>query len=208
MCPCVLVTICHPQCDIVTLESTKVLRYFPPGNGNLSDLEHNPLKSENTMDMDRRVEIKKNPTKSKTARVKDNERGEMDVEAAKQQAVERKGDKGGKSEIPIEELSREKGKKKQGRTESDKKERKRLMPVLILNYRCSSNRWEAAPEYFQFLALHWHVVSAAQPALDGSQVAHESNLLLRRCKSRRMVTHIYYVYYMHHRFRRKYGRSG
>jgi len=137
------------ECDIVKLESSKVLRYFPPGNGNLSDLEHNPLKSENTMD--RRVEIKKNPTKSKTARVKDNERGETDVEAA----VERKGDKSGNSEIPIEELSREKGKKKQGRTESDKKERK---------------RWEAAPEYFQFLALHWHAVSAAQPALDGSQV--------------------------------------
>jgi len=141
------------ECDIVKLESSKVLRYFPPGNGNLSDLEHNPLKSENTMD--RRVEIKKNPTKSKTARVKDNERGETNVDATKQQAVERKGDKGGKSEIPIEELSREKGKKKQGRTESDKKERK---------------RWEAAPEYFQFLALHWHAVSAAQPALDGSQV--------------------------------------
>merc|ERR1712013_18033 len=101
--------------------------------------------------MDRRVEIKKNPTKSKTARVKDNERGETDVEAA----VERKGDKSGNSEIPIEELSREKGKKKQGRTKGDKKERK---------------RWEAAPEYFQFLALHWHAVSAAQPALDGSQV--------------------------------------
>ena len=110
--------------------SSKVLRYFPPGNGNLSDLEHNPLKSENTMD--KRVEIKKNPTKSKTARVKDNERGEADVVAAKQQAVERKGNKGGKSEIPTEELSRKKGKKKQGRTESDKKERKRLMPVLII----------------------------------------------------------------------------
>ena len=123
------------ECDIVKLESSKVLRYFPPGNGNLSDLEHNPLKSENTMD--RRVEIKKNPTKSKTARVKDNERGETDVVAAKQQAVERKGDKGGKSEIPIEELSRDKGKKKQGRTKGDKKERKRLMPVLILNHRCS-----------------------------------------------------------------------
>ena len=119
------------ECDIVKLESSKVLRYFPPGNGNLSDLEHNPLKSENTMD--RRVEIKKNPTKSKTARVKDNERGETDVEAA----VERKGDKSGNSEIPIEELSRDKGKKKQGRTKGDKKERKRLMPVLILNHRCS-----------------------------------------------------------------------
>ena len=125
------------ECDIAKLELSKLLRlrYFPPGNGNLSDLEHNPLKSENTMD--RRVEIKKNPTKSKTARVKDNERGETNVDATKQQAVERKGDKGGKSEIPIEELSREKGKKKQGRTESDKKERKRLMPVLILNHRCS-----------------------------------------------------------------------
>ena len=119
------------ECDIVKLESSKVLRYFPPGNGNLSDLEHNPLKSENTMD--RRVEIKKNPTKSKTARVKDNERGETDVEAA----VERKGDKSGNSEIPIEELSRDKGKKKQGRTKGDKKERKRLMSVLILNHRCS-----------------------------------------------------------------------
>ena len=83
------------------------------------------------------MEIKKNPTKSKTARVKDNERGETDVVAAKQQAVERKGDKGGKSEIPIEELSRDKGKKKQGRTKGDKKERKRLMPVLILNHPCS-----------------------------------------------------------------------
>ena len=88
-------------------------------------MEHNPLKSENTMD--RRVEIKKNPTKSKTTRVKDNERGETDVEAA----VERKGDKSGNSEIPIEELSRDKGKRtKQERTKSDKKERKRLMPVL------------------------------------------------------------------------------
>ena len=121
------------ECEIAKLELSKLLRlrYFPPGNGNLSDLEHNPLKSENTMD--RRVEIKKNPTKSKTARVKDNERGETDVEAA----VERKGDKSGNSEIPIEELSRDKGKKKQGRTKGDKKERKRLMPVLILNHRCS-----------------------------------------------------------------------
>ena len=31
-------------------------------------------------------------------------------------------------------------------------------------------RWDAAPEYFQFLALHWHAVSTAHPGLDGSQV--------------------------------------
>ena len=156
-------------------------------------------KQEHTMD--RRVEMKKIVTK--TARAKDKERGQEDLLAAEQQGDKRKGVKGGKSRIPMEELSREKGKRtKQERTTSDKKERKRLMPVLIVNHRCSFNRWEAAPEYFQFLALHWHAVSAAQPALDGSQVAHESNLLLRRCKSRRMVTH------MHHRFRRKYGRSG
>ena len=143
--------------------SSKVLRYFPPGNGNLSDLEHNPLKSENTMD--RRVEIKKNPTKSKTARVKDNERGETDLVAGKQQAVERKGNKGGKSDIPLEELSREKGKKKQGCTESDKKERKRLMPVLIVNHRCSpptggrrlqsiSSSWRCTGTQCPQLSLH------------------------------------------------------
>jgi len=31
-------------------------------------------------------------------------------------------------------------------------------------------RWEVAPEYFQFLALHWHTVATAHPGLDGSQV--------------------------------------
>ena len=142
------------ECDIVKLESSKVLRYFPPGNGNLSDLEHNPLKSENTMD--RRVEIKKNPTKSKTARVKDNERGETDVEAA----VERKGDKSGNSEIPIEELSRDKGKKKQGRTKGDKKERKRLMPVLILNHRCSL---PTGGRRFQSISSSWRCTGTQCP---------------------------------------------
>ena len=38
--------------------------------------------------------------------------------------------------------------------------------------------------------VHWHAVSAAQPALDGSQVAYESKFLLRRCKSWQIVTHI------------------
>ena len=31
-------------------------------------------------------------------------------------------------------------------------------------------RWEVAPEYFQFLALHWHTVATTHPGLDGSQV--------------------------------------
>merc|ERR1719495_1562839 len=103
--------------------------------------------------MDKRVEKK---IVTKTARAKDKERGQEDLLAAEKQGDERKGVKGGKSRTPMEELSREKGKRtKQERTKSDKKERK---------------RWEAAPEYFQFLALHWHAVSAAQPALDGNQV--------------------------------------
>ena len=31
-------------------------------------------------------------------------------------------------------------------------------------------RWEVVPEYFQFLALHWHTVTTTHPHLDGSQV--------------------------------------
>ena len=31
-------------------------------------------------------------------------------------------------------------------------------------------RWEVVPEYFQFLALHWHTVTTTHPQLDGSQV--------------------------------------
>ena len=86
--------------------------------------------------MDRRVEKKKIVTK--TARAKDRERGQEDLLAAEKQGDERKGAKGGKSRTPIEELSGEKRKRtKQERTKSDKKERKRLMPVLIVNHRCS-----------------------------------------------------------------------
>ena len=75
---------------------------------------------------------------TKTARAKDRERGQEDLLAAEKQGDERKRVKGGKSRTPMEELSREKGKRtKKEHTKSDKKEKKRLMPVLIVNHRCS-----------------------------------------------------------------------
>ena len=63
---------------------------------------------------------------------------------------------GGEAGLAVEEVNDgdSKGGKK-GKNRSDRREK---------------TRWEVVPEYFQFLALHWHTVATTYPGLDGSQV--------------------------------------
>ena len=55
-------------------------------------------------------------------------------------------------------------------TESNKRKKKKSNAEEKEGDGEGKKRWDAAPEYFQFLALHWHAVSTAHPGLDGSQV--------------------------------------